>query len=250
MKALITGASSGIGMDFAKYLSCLGYDLILVARRKDRLEKLKKELKTDTKIISLDLSDEKNCLSLYEALKNENIDVLINNAGFGDFGNFNETSLEKELKMLNVNIRALHILTKLFLKDMINKDNGYILNVASAASFAPGPLMATYYSSKSYVFRLTESIAAELNHNKSNVRISVLCPGPVNTEFNDVANVNFSFKPLTSDYVAKYAINKMLKGKLIIVPGFLMKFNRFFCKFLPDALLAKIVYNNQCHKKN
>ena len=249
MKALITGASSGIGLDFAKYLSNLGYDIILVARRKDRLESLKKELKTNVKIISMDLSFEDNCIELYKQISNEKIDILINNAGFGDFGEFYKSDLEKELNMINVNIKAVHILTKLFLGDMIKNDKGYILNVASAASFSPGPLMATYYSTKSYVLRLTESINAELCHNKSNVKISVLCPGPVETEFNDVANVSFSIKPLKSDYVAKYSIDKMFKGKLIIMPGMLMKFMRLFSKILAGKLLAKIVYNNQVRKK-
>ena len=249
MKALITGASSGLGVDFAKYLSSLGYDLILVARRKDRLENLKKELKTNIKIISIDLSDEKKCIELHKQVKNEKIDILINNAGFGDFGKFHETDIEKELTKINVNIKAVHILTKLFLNDMIKKDSGYILNVASAASFSPGPLMATYYSTKSYVLRLSESIYEELKHNKSNVKISVLCPGPVETEFNDVANVNFSIKPLKSDYVAKYAVDKMFKSKLIIVPGILMKFMKLFSKILPDKILGKIVYNNQKRKK-
>ncbi len=250
MKALITGASSGIGVSFAKYLSSLGYDLILVARRKERLEQIKKELKTKVKIMCLDLSNIQNCKDLYSKVKKDNIDLLINNAGFGDFGNFEETNLDKDLQMINVNISAVHILTKLFLKDMIKNNKGYILNVSSAASFAPGPLMATYYSTKSYVLRLTESIESELKHKNSKVRISALCPGPVDTEFNDVAHVNFSFKPLTSDYVAKYAIDKMFKGKTIIIPGFLMKFNRFFSKILPDAFAAKIVYNNQRRKKS
>ena len=250
MKALITGASSGIGKDIAKYLSELGYDLILVARRKERLEELKGKLKTNVKVIPLDLSIEDNCFKLYDMVKKDSIDILINNAGFGDFGKFNETDIKKELQMIDLNIKSVHILTKLFLSDMIKKDKGHILNVASAAAFSPGPLMATYYSSKSYVFRLTEAINSELKYMKSNVNISVLCPGPVNTEFNDVANVSFSFKPLTSEYVSKYAIDKMLKNKLVIVPGTMMKFSRFFSKILPDALLSKIVYNNQCRKKS
>lgn len=250
MKAMITGASSGIGLSFAKYLSSLGYDLILVARRKEKLQSLKKQLKTNVKIFSIDLSIKENCFELYNKIKNEKIDILINNAGLGDFGYFYNTDLNKELQMLDVNIKSLHILTKLILKDMIKNNSGYILNVASAASFAPGPLMATYYSSKSYVLRFSQSIAYELKYKKYNVKISVLCPGPVNTEFNNVAGVNFSFKPLESDFVAKYAVNKMLKGKLIIVPGLFMKISRFFSKILPDALLAKIVYNNQQKKKN
>jgi len=249
LKALITGASSGIGFSFAKHLSNLGYDLILVARREEKLLELKKSINTNVEIICLDLSVTDNCKKLYNKVKNEGVDVLINNAGFGDFGYFYETDLEKELRMISVNINAVHILTKLFLNDMVKKDKGYILNVASAAAFSPGPMMSTYYSTKSYVYRLSESINSELKYKKSNVKVSVLCPGPVDTEFNNVANVKFSIKPLSSDFVAKYAIEKMFKNRLIIIPGLLMKFNRLFSKLLPDALLSKIVYNNQQRKK-
>ncbi len=129
-------------------------------------------------------------------LKNENIDFVINNAGFGVFGKITETNLEKEVNLINTNITAVHILTKLFLKDMVAKNEGRILNVASIAGFAPGPLMAAYYSSKAYVLRLTESIYEELRREKSNVKVSVLCPGPVATNFNNVANVHFSIKSI------------------------------------------------------
>lgn len=248
MKALITGASSGIGRDIALYLSDLGYDLIVVARRKDRLEHLKKLCKTKVEIISLDLADSNNCLKLYKLTKKDKIDVLINNSGFGLCGEFNTTGLDRELEMIDLNIKALHILTKLYLNDMIKNNKGYILNVGSSAAFAPGPLMATYYSSKSYVFRLSASIHEELNQMKSNVHISVLCPGPVETEFNDVANVKFALKPLTSKYVAKYAVDKLFKKKLIIIPGFSMKCGRFFSKLLPDTLISKVIYRSQKRK--
>lgn len=248
MKALITGASSGIGKDIALYLSSLGYDLIVVARRKDRLEELKKECNTNVKIINLDLSKTDNCYKLYELTKKDKIDILVNNSGFGLCGEFNSTDLDKELEMIDLNIKALHILTKLYLKDMIKKDSGYILNVASSAAFAPGPLMATYYSTKSYVFRLSESINEELKQMNSNVHISTLCPGPVDTEFNDVANVKFAFKPLTSKYVSKYAIDKMFKNKLIIIPGFSMKCNRILSKVFPDKLISKVIYRSQKRK--
>ena len=248
MKALITGASSGIGREMAIYLSQLGYDLIVVARRKERLEKLKKICKTNVEIIDLDLSVTNNCLKLYDKVKNKDIDILVNNSGFGLCGEFIETSLDKELEMINVNINALHILTKLFLKDMIKKNEGYILNVASSAAFAPGPLMATYYSTKNYVLRLTESIYWELKESKTNVSISALCPGPVDTELNDVANVKFAFKPLTSKYVAKYAIDKMFKNKLVIVPGLSMKLNRLLSKIVPDKLISIVIYHSQKKK--
>ena len=249
MKALITGASSGIGYSMAKYLSDLGYDLILVARDKEKLQAIQKELKTDVKIIVADLSQEDKIKDLYILCKNDNIDILINNAGFGLFGEFDSTDLSTELNMIDVNLKAVHILTKLFLKDMVKKNSGYILNVSSSASFQAGPLMATYYASKSYVTRLTVAIYEELRRKKSKVHISCLCPGPVKTNFNNVADVKFSMKGMDSDKVAKYAIDKMLKkNKLIIVPGFKMKSLVFFNRFISTKRAAKIVYKFQKRK--
>ena len=239
MKALITGASSGIGRDMARILSSNGYDLILVARRKDKLEALKKELQTEVSIICMDISSTFNCMKLYNKVKKENIDILINNAGFGLFGEFNSTNLDKELDMIDVNIKSLHTLTKLFLNDFVKKDSGYILNVASSAAFLPGPLMATYYATKAYVLRLTSSINEELRRNKSNVYIGVLCPGPVNTEFNSVAGVKFSIKSLESYDVAEYAIKKMLKKKRIIIPGISIKLGTYFYKIFTYFLTSK-----------
>jgi short-subunit dehydrogenase len=250
MKALITGASSGIGYSMAKYLSDLGYDLILVARDKEKLQVIQKELKTDVKIVVADLSQEDKVKDLYILCKNDNIDILINNAGFGLFGEFDSTDLSNELNMINVNIKAVHVLTKLFLKDMVKRNSGYILNVSSSASFQAGPLMATYYASKSYVTRLTVAIYEELRRKKSKVHVSCLCPGPVKTNFNNVADVNFSMKGLDPAYVAKYAIDKMLKkNKLIIVPGFKMKSLIFFNRFISTKRAAKIVYKFQKKKR-
>jgi short-subunit dehydrogenase len=248
MKALVTGASSGIGKSIAIYLSKLGYDIILVSRDKGSLEKVSKCIKTKTKIIEMDLSDIDNCKHLYEMTKKDNIDILINNAGFGLFGKFNNIDLDKELNMIDLNIKAVHTLTKLFLSDMKKKNYGYILNVASSASFLPGPLMSTYYATKAYVLRLTEAIYEELRRDKSNIVISCLCPGPVKTNFNKVANVKFELKSLTSEYVSKYAINKMFKKKLIIIPGFYMKIVYIFSRFIPTKLLLKITYNIQKKK--
>ena len=249
MKALITGASSGLGEEFAKQLSEQGYDLIIVARRKERLDILKKDLSTNVQVVDLDLSDTNNCIQLFEMFKNDNIDLVINNAGFGVFGSFDETDLDKELEMMNTNMKATHILTKLFLKQMITNHSGQILNVASAASFSPGPLMATYYATKSYITRLSLAIHEELRKKKSNVKISILCPGPVTTEFNRVAKVEFAFLPLTKEYVVKYTLKQMKKGKQIIVPGIIMKVNRIFSKLLPDNLIMKIVYHSQKRKR-
>ena len=208
MKALITGASSGIGKDMARILAQKNYELVLVARDIKKLEETKNELEKITKveIISTDLSNEENCKELYK--KVQNIDILINNAGFGDCGNFTKTSLEKDLNMIKTNIIAYHILTKLYLIDMKAKNQGKILNVASIAGFMPGPLMATYYATKNYVVRLSEAIREELKKEKSNVQISILCPGPVETNFNKVANVKFNLRKANSMNVAKYAIKK------------------------------------------
>lgn len=248
MKALITGASSGIGRDMAKILDSMGYETILVARREDRLKGLSSELKNSSDIICVDVSSTEACQELYKKVKGEDIDVVINNAGFGIFGKFVDIDLEKELNMIDVNIKAVDILTKLFLRDFKKKNRGYILNVASSASFLPGPLLSSYYASKAYVLRLTEAIYEELRRDKSNVYVGVLCPGPVDTEFNDVAKVKFSLKGLTSEYVARYAINKMFKKKLVIVPGNVMKCARFLTKITPEKLLLKVSYNQQSKK--
>ena len=250
MKALITGASSGIGLDIARYLATKKYELILVARNKERLEKIQESLPTKVTIIVADLSNEQKLKELYILTKKENIDILINNAGFGIFGDFTETDLNKELEMIDTNIKAVHFLTKSFLKDMEKNNSGYILNVASSAAFQPGPLMATYYATKSYVYQLTEAINYEQKKKGTNVHISVLCPGPVETNFNNIAGVKFGVKPLKSTYVAKYAIDQMFKNKMLIIPGFKMKCAKFFGRFVSDKVLLSIAYKIQKNKIN
>lgn len=249
MKALVTGASSGIGRDIARVLSNMGYDIIAVARDGVKLSELKEELKTKVEIIAVDLEDAETCKELYKIVKHKNIDVLVNNAGFGDFGEFTQTDLDKEISMISTNITAVHILTKLFLQDFVKKDKGYILNVASIAGFMPGPLMATYYSTKSYIVRLTESIYTELRKKKSHVQVSVLCPGPVATNFNNVAGVKFNLKSMSSEYVARYALKNMFRHKLIILPGIKIKLARILAKISPDKLTAKVCYHMQEKKK-
>lgn len=247
MKALITGASSGIGREFAKEFAKMGYNLVIAARRTDRLQELKSSIKNvNVEIYTCDLSVEEECFKLYNAYPD--IDILINNAGFGVFGNFSKTNLNKEINMLDVNIKAVHILTKLYYLRMIERNNGYILNVASSAAFFPGPMFSSYYASKAYVYRITEAIAEEISKEKYNVHISVLCPGPVDTEFNDVANVKFGVSSVTAEYTAKYAIKKMFKNKTVIVPSFIIKCTRFFSKIIPDRLSAKCVYKIQKSK--
>ena len=248
MKALVTGASSGIGYEISKYLAKRGYDIIVVSRNRQALENLKNEIKTTVQIVCMDLSVVDNCVKLYENFKDENIDVLINNAGFGMYGKFDILDMNKEIEMINVNILACDILTKLFLKDMKRRDSGYILNVGSIAGFMPGPLMSSYYASKSYVVKLTQAIRKELKKSKSGVSVSVLCPGPVNTNFNNTAGVKFAVRPLSSEYVAKYAVDMLFKKKLVIVPGFTIKLARFFSKFTPDNILAEITYYIQTKK--
>lgn len=249
MKALITGASSGIGRNIARELSKKGYDLVLVSRDENKLNKVKEELeKANVKIetISTDLSIEENCKEIHKNVKN--VDILVNNAGFGDCGNFTKTSLEKELNMIKTNITAYHILTKLYLIDMKKKGMGKILNVASIAGFMPGPLMATYYATKAYVVRLSESIREELKKEKSNVQISILCPGPVSTNFNNVANVKFHMREANSQDVAKYAIKKLEKGKFYIVPGIDVKLAKLGAKLVPASFVSKITYKIQKRK--
>ena len=249
MLALVTGASSGIGKEIAKYLDSLGYDLILVATNKEKLDKVKSSLKNNTKVIVIDLTKEKNCFDLYEQIKNDNIDILVNNAGFGLFGEFAKTDLNKELEMIDLNVKAYHILTKLFLQGFIKKDSGYILNVCSSAGFMAGPRLSTYYATKNYVTKLTMAINEELRQNKSKVQISALCPGPVDTNFNNVAKGEFSIKGADPKYVAKYAIDKMFKGKMIIIPKLSMKMGIFATRFLPYRLQLIINYNIQWRKE-
>lgn len=248
MKALITGASSGIGKDIACILGNLGYDLIVVARRKNILNELKKEVKTNVLVIPLDLSEEDNLETLWNTVKDEDIDILVNNAGFGLFGEFDKTDLDTEFKMIDVNIKAVHYLTKKFLIKFKEKDSGYILNVASSAGFMAGPKLSTYYATKNYVLRLTEAIYEELKVDKSNVKISCLCPGPVDTEFNKVAHGEFHTSSLSSEYVAKYAIKEMFKNKLYIIPSFKMKAAVFLTRLAPRKILLKITYKIQDRK--
>ena len=195
----------------------------------------------------MDLSVADNCKQLYN--REPDIDLLINNAGFGVCGEFTKTNFDKEISLIHTNIQAMHILTKLYLQNMKKKDSGQILNVASIAGFMPGPLMATYYASKSYVVRLSEAIREELKKAKSKVKISILCPGPVATNFNKVANVEFAVKSLSSEYVARYAIRKLEKGKFYIIPGFTIKLAKIGSKLSPTTLVSKISYRMQKRKR-
>ena len=248
MKALITGASSGIGESLAYEFSRRGYDLILVATDKKKLDRVAKNCETETQVITCDLRNDVNVRKLYEDTKDEKIDVLVNNAGFGLFGTFDETDLERELEMIDVNVKAVHILTKLFLQDFIKRDSGRILNVASSAGFMAGPKLSTYYATKNYVLKLSLAIYEELKKKGANVHISALCPGPVDTNFNDVAKGTFAVKGQSSEYVAKYAVDKFLKNKLVIIPGIKIKLAVFGTRLISIKQQLKFTYKIQDRK--
>lgn len=254
--AVITGASSGIGREFARELAKNGFSLFLVARRENRLEALKEELLEDIDyedfeciVIKKDLRKLEEVREVYTETKGYNIDILINCSGFGDLGEFVETDISKDMDMIDVNVRALHILTKMYLIDFIGKDSGYILNVASIAGLlAGGPYMATYYATKSYVLSLTSSISGELRKRNSSVYIGALCPGPVKTEFNDVANCEFSIGGVTPRFCAKYAIIKMFFKKEIIIPSVKMQIASKIGKIAPRKLVVDVCANQQKKK--
>lgn len=249
--ALVTGASSGIGKEMAIDLNRRGYNIILVARREERLVELQKKLKGDNKIIVADLSKKHDCFKLYEQTKDMNVSVLINNAGFGLVGEFVDTNLDRELEMINVNCSAVHILTKLFLRDFTKKNYGYILNVASSAGLmAGGPMMSTYYASKAYVVSLTSGINQELKCGKSNVVVSALCPGPVDTEFNDVANCSFAVSSITPKDCARIGLRGLFDNKMIIIPEPKLKAASIFSKFIPRRALLSITGKIQKKKIN
>lgn len=238
MKALVTGASSGIGYEIAKYLSELGYDIIAVALDAEGLNRLRKEAKTLVETYSLDLSEEQNCINLFNRIGKEDINVVVNDAGFGLYGEFKDTSLERELEMIRTNISALHILTKLFLAKMIPADKGYIMNVSSLTGFMPGPRMAAYFATKAYVTRLTQAVQQELDEKHSNVHVCVFCPTAVRTNFENVAGVAFGVPHQCPDFVAKVAVDSMFQGKKMILPGCGAKAIKFLSKISPDSLNA------------
>ncbi len=246
MKALITGASSGIGAEIAKQLSDMGYETILVARRKDRLLSLAKTLKTKAQIVEADLSD----IDVLSAIpqKYPDIDILVNNAGLGVFGEFTDTAFDKESQMLDVNIRAMHFLMKKYIP-LMEQSRGKILNVASSAAFFSGPLLSSYYASKAYVLKLSSAVREELRRKNVPVSITVFCPGPVKTEFGDVSGCNDGKGAMTPEEAAKKAIRGMLKGKRIVVPTFLTKCTHLIAKILPESISVRMVYNIQKAKE-
>lgn len=251
--AVVTGASSGLGLEFAKQLSERGYKIVLVARSKEKLEQIQKILKTDSKVIVADLSIRSECVRVVEEVQDLDVEVFINNAGFGDCGRFYETDVNKELGMIGVNVTAVHILLKFMLMKMKSKVSGaYILNVASSAGLFPaGPYMATYYATKAYVTSLTQAVAREMKEAGSDIYIGALCPGPVDTGFNEVADVEFALRGMNPKDCVSYALKQMFKyRKELIVPTLRMKIAVFGTRLLPRDQVVAMTGRQQKKKKD
>lgn len=248
MYAIITGASSGIGREMAFQLAKKGYSLILVARRKERLDQLKAYLKKhypiEVKTAVVDLSDRQACIEFCEKYHNYPVEILINNAGFGKIGHITETSLNDQLAMIDTNIVSLHILSHYFAKQM---KKGYILNVASIAAFQPGPYLATYGATKSYVTKFSLALGYELKKQHKGISVTTLCPGPVDTEFNSVAGTDFSLPSLSARECATEGLKGMFNKKRLVLPA-TAKLAYYAVKFAPLRLLLPIVYRIQKSK--
>ena len=238
--AIVTGASSGIGTQIAKELSARGYALVLVGRNEQKLAAAAKALTTNSTIILADLSTKEGCQDVIEKTASLPVEVLINNAGFGLCGDLLDTDENGELEMIETNIRAVYLLTKHFVRRFHEQNNGYILNVASSAGFLPGVHMAVYYATKSFVLRLSQAVCNELHRKKSRVHVSVLCPGPVDTNFSNRAQVHFLIPGMNSCRVARIAVNGMFRRKMVIIPGFLMKTAHILERLLPERLLTSV----------
>ncbi len=249
----ITGASSGIGREFARRYAKMGCRLILTARRADRLEALAEELKqahgTVCRILTADLACEEECTRLCKELEGETLDIFINNAGFGVCGSYLETDSAKEEEMVRVNVEAMARLFRFAVRKMQAEGGGTILNVASSAGLLPGgPYMAGYYASKAYVASLTRGVAEELRQMHSPVYVCALCPGPVDTEFNDRAGVIFALKGITPEFCVDEALLGMMRHKTIIVPSAFMRLCTSAQKLVPTPLLMPIVARQQKKK--
>ena len=248
--ALITGASGGIGAEFARFHAAKGGDVVLVARGEDALNKLKSELESKHNIkatvIVADLAKPDSCEKIFKATEDAGIqvDILINNAGFGGYGKFHERDIAKDQEMMQVNVVSLVTLTHLYLQGMVRRNSGRILHVASSAAFMPGPQMAVYYATKSFVVSFSQSIAKELSN--TNVTSTVLCPGPVDTNFAKAGDVEGIFatsitKPATPQSVAKCGYDAMMKGKLVKIPGWSLNLMlNGIIPLLPRKLVLKI----------
>ncbi len=245
---LITGASNGLGVEFAKIHAAKGDNLVLVARGKDKMNLLKTEIEkrhnVSVLVIGRDLSEPAAAKTIFNELKTQKIkvDYLINNAGFGDFGNFENSNWEKQLQMINLNITALAYFTRLFLPDMIKNKYGKIMNVASTAAFQPGPSMSVYFATKAFVLSFSEAIANELKG--TGVTVTALCPGATATGFKTAAALDNSnlFKGTiaTSKSVAEFGYKAMMKGKTVVIHGLMNKFMAFSVRFAPRKLVTAL----------
>jgi short-subunit dehydrogenase len=250
--ALITGASGGIGEEFARLFAASGHDLVLVARSAGKLEALARALAEEhgiaARVIAADLSDPAAPAKIARELDGVAIDVLVNNAGYGLYGEFTETELKEELDMIQLNLVALTHLTKLFLPGMVARKSGRILNVASTAAFQPGPLMTVYYATKAYVLSFSEGIAEELRG--SGVTLTALCPGPTKTGFQAGAKMEASKLVRGKDImgsaeVAKIGYAALMKGKRVVIPGAKNRFLAQSVRFLPRSTVVKAVKKAQ-----
>lgn len=247
--ALITGASSGIGLELARIHAAKGGNLVLVARSKSKLDELKDELEKNhgisVYVIGKDLSSPSSAAEVHAELKQQNIpvDYLINNAGFGDSGLFFDADWEKQEQMINLNITSLTHMTRLFLKDMVERKSGKIMNLASTASFQPGPTMAVYCATKSYVLSFSEAISNEVR--EFGVTITALCPGATESGFKAAASLEgsnlFEGKKLpSSKAVAEYGYKSMIKGKTVAIHGFMNNLMANSIRFAPRSIVVKI----------
>lgn len=252
--ALITGASSGLGKEFAKIHAANGGNIIIVARRLEKLQQLKEELETkhniNVVVISKDLTQEHAVQELYDEVKAKNIsvDYLINNAGFGGIGEFYKQDINRNLDMIKLNIMALTELTALFLADFVERNSGRILNVSSTASWMPGPLQSVYYASKAYVTSFSYAISEEIR--KTNVTVTTLLPGPTATEFGEISKMDKTVlfdQTASAEKVARDGYNAMLKGKLDVVSGvnFKLKLLMKLIPFAPKKFVLNQVYKMQ-----
>jgi len=252
--ALITGASSGIGLELANTFAKNGYNLVLVARSKDKLDAVAAECKTqhgtESLVIEADLSKMNSAQKIFETTKKAqiNIDALVNNAGFGDFGEFSSRDWQKQSDMIHLNIHALTHLTHLYLPQMIEQKNGYILNVASIVAFFPGPLMSVYFATKAFVLSFSEAISEELIG--TGVSVTALCPGATESGFQKAAVLEESRmvknrKMPTAAEVAEYGYNAMIAKKVVAVPGLLNNLRVLSPRFLPRSTMRKIVKSLQ-----
>jgi len=249
MLAVITGASSGIGQELAIQLAKQGYDLFIIARREDRLKYTKNILsntsKVNVEILSLDLSNLKNCEELISILEKKKIDIFINNAGFGVYGDSTKTDINKEMDMIDLNIKTLHYLTKSILKLM---SEGKIVNISSMAAFLPTPLLSSYAATKSYVYSYSMALRYELQKNKKPIDVITVCPGPVITEFNLIANASPKMKGLPVSKCVKSIISGIKKNKALNIPGLKMKMMYHLLKLTPRKLKTSISYSIQSKK--